>query len=270
MIDVDALTPYWNLSTDVEDISSVAKVQLMLWSKGICIAGHTDEGKLVRAKAFATEDVYNMEVLREIVLNEPMLALPHTVRNIWIVKSRNILVPIEFAVRQEMDIWIQQLYYIEPDEELVTYRMPEYGLYCVFPRKKEMSDMMKQYFPHKQTRFLIPPSCLLKYFSTDGWYKCFIIFMERTCSLTLFKQGKLKQNFIFKMDTVEEVVVKIAKFLEGRGTELNSVELIVTGVSKELVQWEQELSLYFDKVNRDKAFNTTVLLETLATCEYIK
>lgn len=261
----DNTQPYWQCHGENQPLT-LHQVQVFLWAKGICIAGHDTHGKLINARAYTMDEKYDLERLEAIILNEPMLADAILVKKVWMAVSRNIVVPESLYDRAEIDNWFKHLYFLEHDEVLATATAEDLKVKVVFPKKEKVRNIFTQYFPQRSSKFLICPSALLKYTNNDHQYKAAIFFLEDTCSITLFESNQLVYNKIVYIDTAEDIITIIGNYWE-QLRDISQTEIIVSGVVTDLEKWQSELKAYFPNTNVNQTFNTYTFLEELAQCE---
>lgn len=253
---------YWQLNPENNGLV-LGQVQLFLWAKGICIAGHNQEGKLIAARAYHTEDVYDLEALENIILNEPLLADSIPVRKIWMAVSRSMIVPSVLMDRVIIDAWIRELYFIEHDEELATSAAPDLDVSIVYPKKKLLRQLMTRYFPQRTSRFLISPHSLLKSFPGDAPRSVVLMLLESTCSITFFESGRLVHHHIMELELVEDLIVYIGNYWNEIG-DVREISGLVSGVSSRLSSVQSELLSYMPQFQMD--FSTEHFLEELVKC----
>lgn len=258
------LQPYWQLNAENKNLI-LDSVQIFLWAKGVCLSGHQRDGKLVAAKAYAFDQVYDLPALQQIIMSEPLLADATLVKQVWMAVSRNILFPQHIIDSAEIDAWMKELYFVEHDEALATSHANDEGIDIVYPKKVMVRELLGQYFPNRTSKFLLAPKSLSSQLQHHG-KAVVIIFLENLCSLTFFEQGKLMHNYIFEPQNPEDIVIEIGNFWD-LDAAIRSVEILVTGIEKNLAEKTNILSAYFDQVNVGQTFDTTYFLETLSQCE---
>lgn len=258
------LAPYWQLNSENKQLI-VDRVQLFLWAKGICLAGHQQDGKLVAAKAYAFDKVYDLTSLNHIIMTEPLLADATLVKQVWMAVSRNIIYPQQVFERDSIDTWIRNIHFIEHDEELATSHASDLGVDIIYPKKAMVRELFTQYFPNRTSKFLIAPTSIALQLPKTG-KGVVVIFLENTCSLSFFDNQTFVHNYIFEPRTMEDIVIEIGNYWQ-EDVAIRDIHIIATGISSHLDTHIAELSSYFDHVNIQDNIHTQYFLETLSLCE---
>lgn len=259
------LTPYWQ-SQGKDPSLDLDNVQIYLWAKGICISGHDAAGRLIQARSYQSQDIYDIEALESIIMNEPMLADALVVKNVWMAVTRNMLIPSALFNREVADKWFEQLYFVEHDEVLATGSMKDLGIKVVFPKKEKVRKIFDQYFPNRTSRFFISPQSLLKYCVHDKRYIVSLLFLENTCSITLFESQEMVFHKIQVVENAMDILVVINEYWEQSPWQAE-VEILINGIVSDLNKWKEELAIYIPHVNNNPLYNTQTLLEELVICE---
>lgn len=256
--------PYWQIQEEIPN-SIVDQVQMFLWAKGIVIAGHDSNGKLIAAKAFVTDFIYDWEQVEAIMMNEPLLADPQTVQKNWIASSRNMLVPDAWKDRNKIDDWFKQLYFVEHDEELATANHPDWQLKVIYPKKKTLKALTHQYFPERSTQFMICPKVWFQDLKGDKNYQVGILIFENTCCLTFVAKGQIVHFAVLAEENVPAVLSFIGNYWE-KETTLQNIELIIAGIHPKLAAVQQEFRSYVPQTKAGQDIATKEFLETILQC----
>ncbi len=256
--------PYWHIQLETQN-SVVDQVQMFLWAKGIAIAGHDSNGKLIAAKAFATDFFYDWEQVEEIMMNEPLLADPQTVQKNWITSSRNMLVPASWKDRNKIDEWFKQLYFVEHDEALATAHHQDWQLKVIYPKKKALKDLTHQYFPERSTQFMICPKAWFQDLKGEKDYQVGILIFENTYCLTFVAKGQIVHFAVLAEENIPAVLSFIGNYWEGE-TNLQNIELIIAGIHTKLSAIQQEFRTFVPRTNVGQDIATKEFLEKILQC----
>lgn len=256
------ISPYWEINAENTGLV-LGQVQMFMWAKGICIAGHHQDGRLIAARAYATDTVYDWDSVEDIIMTEPLLADAQPIKRVWLAASRNMLIPQEWADRSVMDEWFQKLYFLEHDEELATSTHKDWNIKVIYPKKKAVRILMKQYFPEKLSRFLICPKQLLE--GGRQKHQVAVLILENAYSLTFVKDGKLIHHHILDTENVTDIVSYIGNYWAA-ATPIEEIELLVSGIHESLSDIQEELAQFFKHTNLKHQFTIQQFLEELIKC----
>lgn len=256
--------PYWQIQVESPD-SVVDQVQMLLWAKGIVIAGHDSNGKLISAKAFVTDFYYDWEQVETIMMNEPLLADPQAVQKNRIASSRNMLVPESWKDRNEMDEWFNKLYYVEHDEDLATANHSDWQLKVIYPKKKTLKALTHQYFPERSTQFMICPKTWFQDLKGDKHYQVGILIFENTYCLTFVANGQIVHFAVLAEENVPAVLSFIGNYWEEEAN-LQNIELLIAGIHPQLSAIQQEFRTYVPQTKAGQDIAPKEFLETILQC----
>lgn len=254
--------PFWQLNPNNSGLV-LDRVQLFLWAKGICVAGHNAEGKLIAARAYQSEEVYDPQLLEHVILNDPLLADADLVEKVWMGVSRNMIFPEAFANKEVCDPWFEKFYFKEHDEELATSSAPDFGVKIIYPKKKQLRSMLGQYFPNRKSRFIIAPQKSLAWFSSNSVYRVMVLMMGESCSLTFFEKEKFVHFSILTGANAEDIISYIGNYWINLH-HISEIELAVTGISARIETMYEGLSQYLSRMSQ--APDSKQLLELLSQC----
>lgn len=232
---------FWSKKSENELIDSV---QIFLWSKGMCVTGHKSNGDLTAGIAYSYDQVYELKILENLILNEPLLADAALVKRICMSVSRHLMIPqtlINKENRTNFDEWIHALHYIEHDEDISTSHQKEIGADFIYPKKKVVKDILRQYFPERSYKFYIAPTSLLQENQKDC--VC-ILFLGNNCSLTFYKNNKVIHYTIIDWENAEDVYSRVVQIAELMGIELGELQWKLGGITSDMEDIQDRISSY--------------------------
>lgn len=257
------INPFWQINPKNTGLV-LEQVQLFLWAKGICVAGHDSEGKLLAARAYQSEEVYDPTLLEHVILNEPLLADAEPVRKVWMGVSRHLIFPESLTDIDTCDPWFEKFYFQEHDEELATSSAPEHNIRIIYPKKKQLRSMLGQYFPNRKSRFVIAPKPTLDWFSQNSTYRMVVLMMGDCCSLTFFEKERLMHFVLLDLPAAEDIVSYAGNYWKNLPN-IDIIEVAVAGLSAQVESMQNQLGNYLTQIRPTP--DSTMLLEILAQCE---
>lgn len=257
------INPFWQINPENTGLV-LEQVQLFFWAKGICIAGHDHNGKLIAARAYQSEEVYDPKLLEYVILNEPLLADAEPVNKVWMGVSRHLIFPKSLTDKEVCDPWFEKFFFKEHDEELATSTAPDHDVCFIYPKKIQLRSMLGQYFPNRKSRFAIAPKSTLAWFSPKSTYRLVVLLMGDSCSLTFFEKERLMHFSLHDLPTAEDVIAYAGNYWKSLPN-INVIEVAVAGISAQVDSMQHQLGKYLTQLRPIP--DSTTLLELLAQCE---
>ena len=262
---LDTVSPQWTYKSDVEALTGMSSVQLLVWPQGVCVSGHDEDGTTMIAKAFAFQQQTGPEMMNAIFLNEPLLAGPQPIGKVWIAEPRTLLVPYTLYNEAIAAEWLSAAHYIEKDE-LVLVNEPVPGeLYAVFPLKQNLYTALQQFFPEGKIGTFSNRriNCVQK---ANTSFIADIILLGNMAMFSFEEDGKLLSQYFTAYETTEDIVYRVAEVSRLNNHSVNDTSVIISGVLTDLNNISTELSAYYPNTELCDQATTLNFLTKLSLC----
>ncbi len=255
--------------------NQVARVILVLFTRGISVAGFSERGDLltIRYNDYKSDlPTWILDFFEHQFLNEPLLSAPHKVTAAFVATDKTLLIPDTLYKKDEAEKWIKQLHFIEGNEILSPYHVREDNAYYMYAWPSAIQSLIGRYF----TKAKVLP------FSSYQFYKPF----KSECSMqvcissdevyaTLYKNRSLHWHQVFEYTTVEDIAFRLKHACKEYGIEYGEMALQCTATNRTLSDTITGLSQYFpdlkdgssNVVSDDRSWTSTIyLLQQLYAC----
>ena len=255
-------------------INSVARINIVLMPRAICVAGFSDRGDLLMIKY----NDYKRELPPWIIdfyehqfLNEQMLGAPHKVTSVFIASEKNMVVPEVLHKQQESSEWLRKIHFVEGNEVINDHHLREDKAFYVYAWPSAAKSLVNRYF----TKARVIP------FATYQFYKPFKAESALQCGLTngyafatLYKDRELTWHQSFEFSNAEDVAYQIKLAMKEFGVP-NDMLFQCTTICKMLTHNITGLMQYFpalkdgtgNVVSNDRSWVSTIyLLQQLYAC----
>lgn len=254
---------FWKFDHEHGQINSV---QVFLWAKGLCITGHDSEGNLLAGVAYSYDQVYELKVLENLILNEPLLADATLVRHVCMSVSRHLVIPkpiMNEIGRDELDIWLRHIHNVEYDEELSTSHNQALDIGIIYPKKKIIRSILSQYFPERQSKFYVAPAELLGEKSEGG---VIILLLDMHCSVTFYRKGQLEHFTIIDWIEGEDIFMAVHQIAESLNINPQNMDWRLGGVSRVFSHIDEALSSYISEAHY-QVISPEATFKSFSLCE---
>lgn len=262
---LDNVSPQWVYNTDGEALSEMTNVQLLLWSRGLCISGHDNDGNTMIAKAYAFEKRMAEEVLNAVFMNEPLLAGPQPINKIWIAAQRSMMVPSALYQQELADNWLKQVYFIEQDEDIIHHNISSPEAIALFPLKQNLSTALAQFFPEGKIKMFLNKN--IDCGSNELPFNAHVVILGNTAMLTLEEKGKLLSQQLFEYETIDNITYKIALAAQERGYSQTETAVFISGVLADVVAFSNEMKASYEHTQLCEETESLTFLTRLSQCE---
>ncbi len=265
----------YKVHTGNDLINSVARINIILMPRAICIAGFSDRGDLLMVKY----NDYKRDLPPWIIdfyehqfLNEEMLGAPHKVTSVFVAGEKNLVVPEVLHKQQEADKWLRQIHFVEANEVVNQHHLREDKAFYIYAWPSAMKSLINRYFTKAKT---LP-------FATYQFYKPFKAECALQCSLTngvvyatLYKDRELTWHQAFDFSTAEDVAYQVKHAANQFDIDTSNMVFQCTTVCKSLATNITTLLQFFpglkdgtgNVVSNDRSWVSTIyLLQQLYAC----
>jgi hypothetical protein len=226
-----------------DPLTNIETIHLIIWTKGLCIAGFDANGELLTAKVYAHDDK-GEQTIESVFINEPLVAGPQPVTHIWIADDRNILVPHKLFDANEAASWLKQFYFVEADENVRCSQLNgniKAGI--AFTSKGQTDELLDKYFKESRVGAVsetIISSQELKS-ATDA---ADITVLGDTIILSIFQGNQLLLHEVSQGKNIDDVVYTIASACLEYGIVQHKLRVSLSGLCID-ADMIRSLSAYF-------------------------
>lgn len=239
------LQPVWNYNTHEDPLTNIHTLHLVLWNKGLCIAGYDIERTVLSIKVFGFEKTWDTEQIEAIFVNEPLVAGPQPVTHIWIADERNFLIPDALFNQEAAAEWLQQFHFVETAESILysTIQQPIMAQ-AAFPVNNKLGAIFNKYFQEAEVNAISAAALLVAAPGTRKYYAD-IICINKTLVLTIFEKGVLVNHQVSVYDSLEDILYKIGAVTAEQAPGSEEVDIHLSGYATTIREMGQELLTYF-------------------------
>ncbi len=253
--------PEWYFAQDENHLSLIVRVRILIWPQGLCLGGYDDQDRAITGKVFLWSNNWNTERITQIFENEPMVAGPQPITDVWISTDQQLQIPPHLFEKEKATSWLRQFHFIETDYSIFENRtttdktLPR----VIFAAPGHLVYKLDRFFP--EARIDILSSALIHSVLQQKEDQLLLSFLNQTVSITWVSKGHLKYFQLFAYDTCEDIIYRLVQITETHGIELSQLQvsyqgLVPTGLTRELPAYlkyshiaDQE-SLLFDLLNQ--------------------
>lgn len=213
----------YKLHTGDNLLTQVARVNIILMPRGLCVAGFSDRGDLLMIKNNEYKKAlpqWIIDFFEHQFLNDQALATPHKVSSVFVATEKAMLAPEVLYKPGEAESWLKKLHYIESNEIINTHHLREDKAYYLYAWPSAIKNLINRYF----TKAKILP------FATYQFYKPFKAECSMQLSLTtdkafatLYKDRELHWHQVFNYKSTEDIVYQVKHVCQQ--FEINSQEM---------------------------------------------
>lgn len=265
LIKHEILQPVQHFNMHDDPLTNIETLHLVIWDKGLCIAGYDLEGNVLTTKVynFAAWDIGAIE---SVFINEPLVAGPQPVTHIWIAEERNITVPQHLYQTAAAEEWLRKFHFVEAGETVHSTTISQHlQATVVYPLADKLEVLIHKYFAEGRTDAI--SGMLLCQESPAGQDTADITFLDKKVVLTVRSNGKLLNHQITEAGDINNVVYKIAVICGANGLKQDELRVSLSGlcITEETIT---ELRSFFPKMNvpGSEQFSSFTLLSKLISC----
>lgn len=265
LIKHEILQPVRHFNMHDDPLTNIETLHLILWDKGLCIAGYDLNGTVLTAKVYHYT-TWNIASIESVFINEHLVAGPQPVTHIWIADERTMIIPRHLYEQKAAGEWLHRFHFIEANEEIRTTEVKQsLAAFISYPVQEKLALLCRKYFAEGRIDTL-SGMILCQDFSEEKDYAD-LIFLGEKAILTVYKQGNLQLHQVVDAAHTNDLLYRMAILCEELG--LPQEELIVS-VSGLCIAEEVpgELKSFFPKtvVPGSEQFSSFTLLSKLITC----
>lgn len=145
----------WTFSTNSEAIHHLQHNHIIIWNKGVCVAGYDIDNVLIVAQSYTVDEGLTAKDIENIILDDHLLGGNEPVVNIWFTSDRQIIFPNALYNETLSKEALSKIYFVDANEHIATASIvtPESQMLYVVP--KELKEKLEKLFPTANTDNLI-------------------------------------------------------------------------------------------------------------------
>lgn len=257
--------PVQHFNMHDDPLTNIETLHLILWDKGLCIAGYDPHGHVLTTKVYryATWDIAAIEA---IFINEPLVAGPQPVTHIWIAEERNIIIPQHLYQTEAAAQWLRQFHFIEAGETVIETTIKQHLLTTVvYPLSEKLQSLLGKYFAEGKIASI--SGMILCQEATTEYDTADITFLDKKVVLTIRNNGKLISHQVTEPGDVSNLLYQIALICEEANIKQDLLRLSISGLCLN-EDYVNELKAFFPKVTvpGSEQFSSFTLLSKLISC----
>jgi|GEM_PF-818855 len=251
---IDQFEPVWQYEAEENAITTILEMQLLLWQKGMCVAGYNAEGIPQKVKTFFFPKDWDLEFMEHIFVNDPLFAGEEPFTQIWLAEERIILVPEQLYVKDYADEWFRKFHFLDADELLFHDDLnPALDAQIIFPIPENLKELLHQYMKDAQLNALSKIALSLSSETQGNLIK--IINLPKVVLLSLQENGKNILHQVCCYENAENIIYKIAVILQEKDLTQDEIKISISGIAPFYNNILDELRNFFPII--DPFENTT-------------
>lgn len=261
----EILQPVQHFNMHNDPLTNIETVHLVIWDKGLCVAGYDLEGNVLTAKVYSFT-YWNIAAIESIFVNEPLVAGPQPVTHIWIAEERNLVVPQHLYTLEAAIQWLNQFHFIEAGETIhATIVHQQLQATVVYPLQDKLQALLQKYFAEGKTDAI--SGMILCQETFIGQDTADIIFLDKKVVLTMRCKGKLVTHLTTEPDGINDLVYRIASICREYDIKQDSLKVTLSGfcITAETIT---ELQSFFPEMKApgSEQISSFTLLSKLISC----
>ena len=261
----EILQPVRHYSLHEDPLNNIETIHLVLWSKGLCIAGFSAEAKLLVAKIYTALE-WDASVISSIFINEPLVAGPQHITHIWVAEERIMLVPHHLYEATAAKEWLKKFHFVEEGETILNAKIAApVNAFAVFPMQNKWIDMCYKFFAEGKISSL--SGMLLCQSINQEKDTLDITILDHTALLSVYKSGKLLSHQVMENVDINNMIYRVGSICQENDIRQESLSVRLSGlcISNDMCI---ELLSYFPKMELGETEKETsfTFLRKLIAC----
>lgn len=259
----EVLQPVRHFNMHDDPLTNIETLHLVIWDKGLCIAGYDPEGNVLTAKVYNYPS-WDFQAIESVFINEPLVAGPQPVTHTWIADERSLVIPRHFYTPEAAEEWLRKFYFIETGERVASTEAGN-TFSIGYPVQEKLDLLLEKYFSEGKTEALAG-ALLHQQTATDKDYAD-LVWLGDKAALTLYKQGVLQLHQVATSGAINDLVYKMASACSDHGLKPEELTVYLSGFCM-TEDFQAELKSFFPKtvIPGSEQFSSFTLLSKLVAC----
>lgn len=213
--------------------------------------------------------VWDINFFEQHFSQEPFLAKPEKIKKVFIHTNKSIIVPNELFDLKAATQWLQSIAYIEPEDKIYSFQLPDTKNHCVFTVPATIDGLIKIYCPHAQ----VMPLQAIHFGNTHeaGINVCYNSVLGDECMTSLYKGNQLLWNKTYDIAAAADVAFEVGLVCQEHKIAMGETHLVNNAISATDYNTCKELASFFAKNSAKKNNNIWApaieLIKHTITCE---
>ncbi len=239
--------PAWQYATTDDHLFQIDQLQLILWSKGLCIAGYGTHGKVLTGKGFTWDKAWDIASIESVLDNESLIAGPQPVTHVWIAEERQLIVPQPLFEPDAAENWLRDFHFIEPGETVLKdIGKHSFKANIIFPLPNNCLNVLKKYFDRIHIKSL--STALLASPAPEQEDSIQVACLGQLALLSIYQKGELQSHQAFSFQAAEDVFYKIGCIALESALKLPGINAELSGVPSFALS--EDWPVYYPKAKR--------------------
>jgi hypothetical protein len=249
----------YNISEDNTLTSKVAAVICLLVERGVLVAGFSSKKELLILHFTGynkTRPVWELNFFEHLFAHESLLADKQKVKGLFILGSRNIVVPDELYEKAGAETWLRNIHFIEQSDVIQHYQIKEAKANYLLALPVNITELLKINFKNAKTVPLAYP-CFKK--SNSQGVVVQLCVCPGQVSATMHGNGLLLWHKVFDFASAEDIAYAIMQVCREHEIAQSSVSLKCNALNAAEFTFINGLSQYFTNITAGDgtSFNTS-------------
>lgn len=212
MSEVFNLSPTWMFISDDFQEGNVHEIHLLIWQKGIAVAGFDQQRQLMVAQTYLAREMPDSQLIHELSERHTLLKNQISkVNKIWYSDNRFLLIPNQIHETEQAEEWIQKFHFIEPGNSILHFDLKysaDAKLVC--PINDDLKETLTAKFLNAKIE---PTSKFLLWKNQENQTQLQIQCFSREAIIALAHDGKLLNLVSYTYDSPKDLTYKIARLI---------------------------------------------------------
>jgi hypothetical protein len=267
---------YFNAHEGPTLIAQVEKVILLIFPRGLLVAGFNASGDLLMINYTAHNDsmpTWILDFYEHSFIDNKLLQAPEKIAGVFIATEKYLIIPDELFSEGHAEDWLKKIFFVESGETTDRFRLHEDKAHYLFAYSTAIKNLATRYF---HVAPVLPLACYQfhKPYKMDAILQCCIT--PDQVIATLYKNQHLTWHQNFAYSTAEDIAYQIGLMSKQYRLDSQNMDFHVSVVHKELNNVVLDLTQYYpklkygndgDNIGHSKEWNmTSNLLQQLISC----
>lgn len=261
----EILQPVRHFNMHDDPLTNIETLHLVLWDKGICIAGYDGTGAVLTTKVY-THAAHDIAAVESVFINEPLVAGPQPITHIWIADERNIVIPQHLYEQQAAEQWLRSFHFIETEERIQATGIQQHlQATVVYPVQEKLITLFHKYFA--EAKIDAVSGMVLCQENGSERDTADIILLDTKAILTLRQKGALLSHQVTEITDIHNLVYTIGLMCQQHGIATEELHVALSGlcITEETAA---TLKSFFPRITvpGSEQFSSFTLLSKLISC----
>ncbi len=247
----------WNVSDDDSLYGQVSQAAVLLLPRGLLVAGFRQDNDLLTLHYSGYNNnrpIWELAFFEQLFAHEPLLATKATVKGVFILPDRQLLIPDELYDKTEAENWLRKIHFMERSDVFQCYALPEAKAQYLIAVPVNITELIRINF-NKAT---ILPASVYQFSNipAKGAVVQCLISAEQV-STTLHNNGQLLWHNVFDYNKAEDIAYMLMQVIDENLIPRHQVTVRCNAVSAAEHKVIGNLSQYFPGITTGDGYGFT-------------